>query len=221
MRGVEDVEVYIDDIGAFSNSWEDHCKVLSTVLRRLRENGFTINPLKCEWTVKETNWLGYWLMPRGLKPWSKTIDAILHMDCPKTPKELRKFIGMVNYCRDMWPSRVHILKPLTDKAGLKKGQPLEWTDEMQAAFDKMKLLLAADALAAYADYNKSFDIYTDSSDYQLGACICQDCRPVAYFSRKLSKSQQNYITMEKEMLSSIVATLEEFRSMLLGAEIHI
>ena len=48
MRGVEDVEVYIDDIGAFSNNWEDHCMVLSTVLRRLRENGFTINSVKCE-----------------------------------------------------------------------------------------------------------------------------------------------------------------------------
>ena len=152
MRGVEDVEVYIDDIGAFSNSWEDHCTVLSTVLRRLCENGFTINPLKCKWAVKETDCLGYWLTPRGLKPWRKKIDAILHMDRPKTPKELRKFIGMVNYYRDMWPSRAHILKPLTDKSGLKKGQRLDWTDEMQAAFDKMKLLLAADALAAFPDH---------------------------------------------------------------------
>ncbi|KAL7501836.1 hypothetical protein ACHAXN_000032 [Cyclotella atomus] len=87
---------------------------------------------------------------------------------------------------------------------------------MQTAFDKMRLLLAADALAAYPDHNKRFDIYTDSSDYQLGACIVQEGCIVAYFSLM----QKIYITMEKEMLS-IVATLEEFQSMLLGAEIHV
>jgi hypothetical protein len=134
LRGIEDVDVYIDDVGAFSTNWTRHCELLRVVLRRLRENGFTINPLKCEWAVKETNWLGYWLTPRGLKPWLKKIDGILQMDRPKTPKELRKFIGMVNCYRDMWPSHAHILKPLTDHAGLKKGQPLIWTDDMQSAF---------------------------------------------------------------------------------------
>ena len=109
------------------------------------------------------------------------IDGILQMDCPKTPKELHKFIGMVNYYRNIWPSCAHILKPLIDRAGLKKGQPLIWTDEMQAAFEKMKQLCTADTLAAYPDHNKRFDIYTDASDYQLGAVICQDGRPVAYF----------------------------------------
>jgi hypothetical protein len=73
----------------------------------------------------------------------------------------------------------------------------------------MGLLMAANALAAYPDHNKLSDIYTDASDFQLGACIIQEGRQVAYFLRNMTKSQQSYTTMEKEMLS-IVATLEEF-----------
>jgi hypothetical protein len=61
----------------------------------------------------------------------------------------------------------------------------------------MCLLMAADALAADPDHNKQFDMYTDASDFQLGACIIQEGRPIAYFSCKLTKSQQNYTTMEK------------------------
>jgi hypothetical protein len=80
---------------------------------------------------------------------------------------------------------------------------------MQKAFDKMRFLMAANALAAYPDHNKWFNVYTDASDFQLGTCIIQEGRLVAYFSQKLTKSQQNYTTMEKGMLS-IVATLKEF-----------
>jgi hypothetical protein len=149
LSDIEDVDVYIDDVGAFSNDWDHHVNLLATILQQLCENGFPINPLKCEWAVKETDWLGYWLAPPGLKPWKKKIDAILHMNRPCNATGLCMFNGCVNYYCDMWPSCAHILKPLTDQSGLEKRAPIKWTDEMQKAFDKMRLLTAADALAAY------------------------------------------------------------------------
>ncbi len=130
------------------------------------------------------------------------------MDRPCNATELCMFIGCVNYYCDMWPSCAHILKPLMDQSGLKEKALIKRTDEMQKAFGKICLLMAADDLAAYPDHNKRLT-YTDASDFKLGACIIQEGRLVVYFSHKLTKSQQYYATMEKEMLL-IIATLKEF-----------
>jgi hypothetical protein len=68
---IEDADVYIDDVGAFFNDWNHHVNLLSTIVGRLRKNGFLINTLECELAFKETDWLGYGLTPCGLKPWEK------------------------------------------------------------------------------------------------------------------------------------------------------
>ena len=64
------VETFLDDVGIFTQAWSEHIQILTKVLTILEKAGFTINPLKCEWAVKETDWLGYWFTPTGIKPFS-------------------------------------------------------------------------------------------------------------------------------------------------------
>jgi hypothetical protein len=158
MLDITYAEIYIDDIGAFSNSWEHHMAQLHIVLGKLQENGFTVNPLKCEWAVKESDWLGYWLTPIGLKPWKKKIDAILKMQPPTSLKLLQGFIA----------HRSRILTPLTKHTGAPKigeKQPkFNWMPEMQKTFDEMKALMTADVMCAYSNHNKPYHIYTDVSN---------------------------------------------------------
>jgi hypothetical protein len=116
----------------------------------------------------------------------------------------------------MLPSCAHILKPLIDQASLTTN----FIDRQNAkSVCKMRLLTAANALAACPDHRKWFGIHTNASDFQLGTCIIHKGKPVAYFSCKLTMSQQNYTTLEKEILS-IIAILKEFLGMLLEGHSH-
>ena len=117
----------------------------------------------------------------------------------------------------MWPKRAHILSTLSDESGKKT---IHWTDEIDKAFKQMKAILSTDAQLAYPNHKKPFYTYTDASDYKMGAVNMQDEKPIEYWFRKLKSTQKNYTNMEKELLF-IFMVLKEFRTMLLGADLHI
>jgi hypothetical protein len=96
---------------------------------------------------------------------------------------------------------------------------VRWLSDLRELNKAIKLI-ARDTLLQFPNHNLPFDIYTEASDFQMGACIMQAGKPVAYFSRKLSGPQTRYTTTEKELLA-IVCTLNEYRSMLFGATLNV
>ena len=131
---------------------------------------------------------------------------------------MRSFVGLVNYYKDMWPKRAHYLAPLTDICSTRRK--FVWTDTQEHAFQTIKRLVSEDVMLRFPDHSKPFTIFTDASNFQVGATIKQNDLPIAYFSRKLTPTQRRYSTIEQEMLA-IVEVLKEYRNFLLGATIVI
>jgi hypothetical protein len=208
---------YIDDILILSNgTFEDHMEKLQTVLTRLQTIGFRANVRKCFFAKDSLEYLGYWLTRRGIQPQPKKVEAICRLKAPRNRRQLRHFLGMVNYYRDMWRKRSHLTAPLS--ALVSKDVPWKWGKEQQEAFEAIKKVVSRETLLAFPQFDKPFHVYTDASNYQLGAVIMQEGRPLAFYSRKMNSAQKNYTTGEQELLS-IVETLKEFRNILLGQRI--
>ena len=217
VAGLEFARAYIDDLLVISNgSLMDHLDKLEQVLSRLQEAGLKVNSSKSFFAREELEYLGYWITQEGIKPLSKKVEAINNLAAPKTRKQVRSFVGMINYYRDMWIRRSEVLAPLTALTSV--NAKWQWTDLEQNAFDTMKRILAREVLLSFPDFNKPFHIHTDASKIQLGAVISQNDKPIAFYSRKLNPAQTRYTTTERELLS-IVEVLKEFRNILLGQEL--
>ena len=217
--GLDYVRTYIDDLLIFTKGdFTDHMHKLELVLQRLQQAGLKVNAKKSFFARAEVEYLGYWVTREGIQPLPKKVEAIQNIATPTKRKELRRFIGMVNYYRDMWVRRSDVLAPLASLTSDKT--PWKWTAEHQHAFETMKKIISRETLLSYPDFNQTFHIYTDASDKQLGAVIAQNDRPIAFYSRKLAPAQTRYTTTERELLA-IVETLKEFRNILLGHKIMV
>ena len=103
MVALEFVRAYLDDLICITKaSLEDHLDKLRMVLTRLQDVGLRVNVGKSSFCAIETEYLGYILMRTGIKPQPKKVEAILPFSPPKQVKDLRKFLGMVQYYSNLW-----------------------------------------------------------------------------------------------------------------------
>ena len=118
----------------------------------------------------------------------------------------------------MWPRRSHMLASLTKSKSIKRK--FKWAQVEQDAFDKVMRIVARDTLLTYPYLNEAFKIHADASAFQLGAFISHKYKHIAFYSRKLTDSQQGYTITEREPLK-IVETLKEFRTIVVGNKLRI
>lgn len=163
---------------------------------------------------RETEFLGHIVTKDGIKPNPEKVSCIQKFPLPKTPKEIKQFIGLTGYYRKFIKDYSKIAKPMTKY--LKQNAKMNTNDEEYIdSFKTLKQLLTHDPILQYPDFNKQFVLQTDASNFALGAILSQNGHPICYASRTLNNHEQNYSTIKKELLAVVWAT-QYFRPYLFG-----
>ena len=94
-----DMATFINDILVATDTEEGHDELVKEVLKRLEENDLFVKPKKCKWKVREVEFLGVVIGPKGVEMQKEKIKGVLSWPAPKNIKEVQKFLGLVNYYR--------------------------------------------------------------------------------------------------------------------------
>ncbi|KAL4104133.1 hypothetical protein QTP88_019446 [Uroleucon formosanum] len=168
LMGLEEMcMAYLDDIVVHGASLRDHQEKLRHVFNRVRTHTLQLEPQKCAFLRKEVLYLGHIINENGVSPDPKKIQCIKNYPRPKNPKDIKSFLGLLNYYRRFVDNFAKIAKPLT--ALLKKNVIFKWDDRCENAFEILKQALTNPPLLVYPDWEKgNFNLTTDASQYARG-----------------------------------------------------
>ena len=210
--------VYLDDILIASETMEEHMEDLKRVFDILEANGLVVNRKKCILGKSSIEFLGHLVDANGIRPLPEKVEAIRRVKAPTTVKELQRFLGMVNYYRRFIPKAAHHLFFLFEALG-DKPKRLQWDKNMQESFDAIKNALANATMLHHPDSALPLAITSDASNVAIGAVIEQrgpkGWEPLAFFSKKLSDSQQKWSPYDRE-LHAAHKSVRHFKHMVEG-----
>ena len=132
----KEIEVYVDDMIAKSKVDEDHTTTLQKLFDRLRKYQLKLNPSKCTFGVTSGKLLGFIISEEGIKGDSDKVRAIMEMPSPKTEKEIRGFLGRLNYISRFISHLTRTCEPIFKL--LRKNNPRKWNEDCEEAFNKIK-----------------------------------------------------------------------------------
>ena len=202
---------YLDDILIYGPTLSMFLARTRSVLERIRTSGLKLKPTKCCVVTQEITYLGFRINPQGLSPLPVSLRLIQSVEAPKTVKQLRHFLGLVNRYLPFYQRLASLTAPLCQLTG---HRTLTWTEEAQEAFHRVQHAFDHIPTLFIPNGQDPFILETDASRSGIGAVLLQkSCgieRPVGYYSKGLSHAESNYSIYKLELFA-VVSAVKHFR----------
>ena len=222
LSGLTKTRCILDDIIVTGEDDEEHFQNLEAVFKRLQTAGLRVNSKKCRFFADRIEYCGHEVSKDGLRKLKTKIQAIVDAPRPENVSQLRSFLGLLNYYQRFLPDLATTLHPLNNL--LHKGTKFDWCTDCQAAFKKVKNLIASDQVLTHYDPRLPVRLASDASPYGIGAVLSHvyptgEERPIAFASRTLTQAEKGY-SPYKEALATIWA-VKRFNIYLYGRQFEL
>lgn len=218
-NGLDNFSVnYIDDILVFSKTFDEHLIHLDKVINSIFKEGFRLSLGKCEFAKTKVKYLGHIIENNLIYPIYDNVLPVRNFPKPTCQKNVRQFLGKVNFYRSYIPDSSVVLAPLHNL--LKKNVSFYWDNKCEESFNIVKNILCSEPCLAIFSPEKETIIKSDASLEGIGAVLKQkqadgSFKPIAYFSKKLNEPQKRKKAIFLECLA-IKEALMYWRHRLLG-----
>lgn len=215
--------IFLDDILTYAETKGELLTRQAKIEKALKRNNLTINEEKTVKNATEIEFLGFHIKDGKLKPTDSKIEAIKNFEKPKMLKDLRSFLGLVNYIQSFIPTLAHLTEPLKEILRGKNGKAF-WGPKQDVAFEEIKEIIAQELLPRHIfETNLPTMIFTDASPYALGAVLVQQKelngkkieRVIACASKTLTDVERRYSQTQREALAAVWG-VERFFYYLMG-----
>ncbi|KAJ4757403.1 polyprotein [Rhynchospora pubera] len=206
------VVIFFDDILVYSSSQEEHMGHLRQIFSTLQEHNLVVKRSKCIFGSPSVDFLGHIISPQGVRADPSKIEAITAWPMPLNQRQVRGFLGLTGYYRHFIRHYASIAAPLTD---ILTKEGFKWSDRATEAFKMLKSAMTSAPVLALPDFSSQFVLETDASGVGIGAVLMQHSHPIAFYSRKLSKTMQGKSTYVREIFA-VQSAVAKWRQYLLG-----
>ncbi|GJR71351.1 putative reverse transcriptase domain-containing protein [Tanacetum coccineum] len=197
------VIVFIDDILIYSKNKQEHIEHHKQILELLKKEELYAKFSKCEFWIPKVQFLGHVIHSKGIQVDPAKTESIKGWASPKSPTEIRQFLGLDGYYRRFIKGFSKIAKPMTKLT--QKKVKFVWGDKQEAAFQMLKQKLCSAPILALPEGSKDFIAYCDASKKGLGAVLMQRENVIAYASCQLKIHEKNYTTHDLELRAVVLA----------------